>query len=379
MTVEDGGAALRPAWAEIDLGAIRHNAGALAASAAPAALLAVVKADGYGHGAAPTARAALQGGAAALGVALVEEGLELRDAGIDAPVLVLSEPPPGAAPAAVAAGLTPVVYTSRGIEALARAVHDSRRTEPLPVHLKVDTGMHRVGAAPGDALALAKEILAHDVLELEGLLTHLAVADVPDHPATARQLERFDQLRSELRASGIEPRVVHAANSAGLLAAGARYDLVRCGIALYGIPPAPGIDGGLDLRPALSLHARVAYVKDLAAGERLSYGLRYELPAAGRVATVPIGYADGVPRRLFETGAEVLIGGRRHPIAGAVTMDQLLVDTGDHAVAVGDHVVLLGAQGDECIGAGDWATALDTIAYEIVCQIGPRVPRRYVE
>jgi alanine racemase len=341
-------------------------------------LLAVVKADGYGHGSVPVSRAALDGGATWLGVALVEEGVELREAGIDAPILVLSEPPPAAASTVVATELTPVVYTTTGIESLAAAVATSGRDQPLPVHLKLDTGMHRVGAATGDALALAKAILHRDELRLEGLLTHLAVADEPDHPATAIQLERFELARAELRASNVVPPIAHAANSAGLLAAGARYDLVRCGIALYGIPPAPGIDGGLELRPALSLHARVSYAKELAAGERLSYGLRYALPKPGHVATVPIGYADGLPRRLGETGGSVLIGGRRHPIAGTVTMDQILVDTGDAPVGVGDDVVLIGSQGDETITASEWAARLDTIPYEIVCQIGPRVPRRYV-
>jgi alanine racemase len=379
MTVESGGAGLRPAWVEVNLGRIRANAATLAASAAPASLLAVVKADGYGHGAVPSARAALAGGASWLGVALVEEGLEVREAGIEVPVLVLAEPPAAAARAAVDGNLTPVVYTSDGIDALARAVSDARRTEPLPVHLKIDTGMHRVGASTADALSLAKEVLHRDELRLEGLLTHLAVADEPDNPYTAQQLERFEAVRAELRSSGIEPSIVHAANSAGLLAAGARYDLVRCGIALYGIEPAPGVNGGLELEPALSLHARVSYVKELSAGDRISYGLRYTMANPGRVATVPIGYADGVPRRLFEVGGSVLIGGRRHPIAGAVTMDQILVDCGDASVRAGDDVVLLGIQGDETITAAEWAQRLDTIPYEIVCQLGPRLPRRYCE
>jgi alanine racemase len=235
--------------------------------------------------------------------------------------------------------------------------------------------MHRVGAAAGDALALAKEVLRLDQLRLEGLLTHLAVADEPANPYTAMQLERFEAVRAELRASSIEPPIVHAANSAGLLAVGARYDLVRCGIALYGIEPAPGIDGGLALHPALSLHSRVSYVKELSAGELLSYGLRYTMASPGRIATVPIGYADGVPRRLFEVGGSVLVGGRRVPIAGAVTMDQILVDVGDGDVAEGDEVVLIGRQGDETVTAAEWAQRLGTIPYEVLCAVGPRVPR----
>ena len=172
---------------------------------------------------------------------------------------------------------------------------------------------------------------------------------------------------------------MHAANSAGLLAfPQARYDLVRVGIALYGVPPAPLLDGRLPLRPVLTIKARVSHVKWLAAGERLSYGLRYELPRRARIATVPVGYADGVPRNLGLRGGEVLVGGRRHPIVGTVTMDQLLVDVGDAEVSVGDEVVLLGEQDGEQVTANEWAERLDTIGYEIVCGIGSRVPRRYV-
>ena len=369
----------RPVWAEIDLDAVRANVRTLAGAASPAALMAVVKADGYGHGAVPVARAALDAGAQWLGVALVEEGAELRAAGIDAPVLVLSEPPPPAAPAVVALGLTPVAYTRAGIEALAKAVADSGAA-PLPVHLKVDTGMHRVGCATGDAGALAESIAARDELRLEGVLTHLAVADEPDNSYTPEQLNRFDTVLSDLRRAGLTLDLVHAANSAALLAFTdrARFDLVRCGIAVYGVPPAPGLAGRVPLRPAMAVKARVTHVKRLAAGARLSYGLRYTMPREGTVATVPVGYADGVPRALSETGGEVLVRGRRHPIAGTVTMDQLMVDVGDAAVEVGDEVVLLGRDGAAEITADEWADRLGTIGYEIVCGIGRRVPRTYV-
>jgi alanine racemase len=358
---------------------VRANARVLAERAAPAALLAVVKADAYGHGAVPVARAALDAGASWLGVALVEEGAALRAAGIDAPVLLLSEPPPEAAGAVVAAALTPVVYTEHGIEALAKAVAEHRPDAPLAVHLKVDTGMHRVGCEPEAAAALVDAIDARPELVLDGICTHFAVADEPDRPENAEQLDQFLALLEQLDATRGRPRVVHAANSAALLARpDARFDLVRVGIALYGVPPGPAVAGRVPLRPVLSLRAQVTYVKPLPAGARLSYGLRYELDRAGRIATVPVGYADGVPRNLGLRGGEVLIGGRRHPIAGTVTMDQLMVDVGDAPVEVGDEVVLLGAQGDEEVTAAEWADRLDTIAYEIVTGIGPRVPRRYV-
>ncbi|HSO94510.1 MAG TPA: alanine racemase [Acidimicrobiia bacterium] len=369
----------RPAWGEVDLGAVRSNARILAARAAPAALLAVVKADGYGHGAVPVARAALDAGATWLGVALVEEGAALRAAGIDAPVLVLSEPPPDAAHAVVSDTLTPVVYTEAGIEALAKAVADVNPDDALRVHLKVDTGMHRVGCAPDAAGTFVEAIDGRPELVLDGICTHLAVADEPDRPESHEQLDQFRRILHEVEVARGRPRLIHAANSAALLAVPeARFDLVRAGIALYGVAPSPTLADRASLTPALALHAQVTYAKNLPAGSRISYGLRYELGHPSRVVTVPVGYADGVPRNLGLRGGEVLIGGRRHPIAGTVTMDQLMVDVGDAPVEVGDDVVLLGQQDDDAITAEEWAERLDTIAYEIVTGIGPRVPRRYV-
>jgi len=368
---------VRPTWGEVDLGAVRANTRRLASLADPSALLAVVKADGYGHGAVPVARAALEAGASWLGVALVEEGTALRAAGIEAPILVLSEPPAGAAPVVVDAGLTPVVYTAPGIEALAKAVADGT-ADPLPVHLKVDTGMHRVGCAPDEAADLVAAVTARPELRLEGICTHFAVADEPDRPETRAQLDEFCRLIADLERAGTRPPIVHAANSAGLLQfPDARFDLVRVGIALYGVAPGP-TPSAVPLDPALSLRARVTYVKSLPAGARLSYGLRYTLERAGTVATVPVGYADGVPRNLGLQGGEVLLHGRRYPIAGAVTMDQLMVDVGEDDVEAGDEVVLLGTQDGEAITAEEWADRLGIIAYEVVTGIGPRVPRRYV-
>jgi len=376
----------RPVWAEIDLDAIRHNVRTLIGVAASAELLAVVKADAYGHGAVPVARAALEAGATWLGVALVEEGMELREAGIDARILVLSEPVPSAAAAVVAHGLTPVVYTANGIEALAKAVVDAGAARPLPVHLKVDTGMHRVGCAPDDAIVLIEGIEARTELALEGVCTHLAVADKPDDPYNVQQLDRFDALLAALHARSRVPPLVHAANSAGLIAhPRARYNLVRCGIALYGIPPSPALAGRVALRPALALKARVSHTKPLAAGESVSYGRHFTAAGDTHLATVPVGYADGVPRNLGLVGGEVLIGGSRRRIAGAVTMDQLVVDLGDMAAGgmvkdseEGLEVVLIGRQGDEEITAGEWAERLGIIPYEVTTRIGPRVPRTYL-
>jgi alanine racemase len=375
---------LRPAWAEIDLDAIRHNASLLARWVSPSRLCAVVKAGGYGHGAIPVARSALEGGADRLAVALVEEGIELREAGITAPVLLLSEPVPEAMAEVVSAGLTPTVYTAEGLDALAAAARARRDpAEPFSVHVKADTGMHRVGARPGDAVDLAVRAASTPGLWLEGFWTHLAVSDELDNTYTSQQLDRFDETCAALRAAGATPALLHAANSAAALwHPRSRFDMVRCGISLYGLASGGGLTGRQPadgLRPAMSLKARVSYVKEVPAGERLSYGLRYRLDRDSVVATVPLGYADGVTRSLSAAGAQVLIGGKRRPMAGTVTMDQLMVDCGPgDPVRRGDEVVLLGSQGPETINAWDWADRTGTIAYEVVCGISARVPRVYL-
>lgn len=376
-----GGRARRPAWVEVDLSAVAANVAALCSLARPAALCAVVKADAYGHGSVPVASSALRAGATWLGVALAAEGAVLREAGIDAPILVLSEPSPEELDDVVALGLRPTVYRGVTIAALADIVARSG-AGPLPVHLKVDTGMHRVGADPAHAVALASDIKARRELVLEGVWTHCAVADEPGHPFTTTQARRFDAVLAELRAAGVDVPMVHAANSAATLDhPELRHDLVRCGIAVYGLDPSPALRGRLALRPALALKARVAMVRVVKAGEAVSYGLRRPVAVDSLVATVPLGYADGVARRLSEVGAEVLVGGRRCPMAGTITMDQLLVDCGpaqDATVRPGDEVVLLGEQHGRRIGADEWAERLGTISYEVVCALSSRVPRRYL-
>ncbi|MCU1454491.1 MAG: alanine racemase [Acidimicrobiales bacterium] len=371
---------MRPVWADVDLDAVAHNVRVMAAIAAPSRLCAVVKADGYGHGAVSVAQTVIAAGVDLLAVALVAEGAELRDAGIDAPVLVLSQASPDELDQLVAHDLEATVDTSAGATALAAAAaRAGRHRRPVRVHLKVDTGMHRVGAQPDEVGAVAKELSDAPGLVLASVWTHCAVADEPGNPFTDRQLDRYEAVLADLAAADITPPLRHAANSATTLDhPRGRYDLVRCGIVLYGLAPSPALADRADLRPALSLVARVSHVKRLAAGERLSYGRRYACPQDTTIATVPVGYADGVPRRLAAMGGAVLVGGRRRPIAGTVTMDQLMVDCGDDPVAVGDEVVLIGAQGDQRISADEWADRLDTISYEIVCGIGPRVPRRFL-
>jgi alanine racemase len=378
----------RPAWAEIDAAAISHNAGVLSELVAPARLCAVVKAHGYGHGGPAVARAALAGGAVGLAVALVDEGMELRAHDVTGPVLLLSECGPDAVGDALESRLTPTLYTAEGIEHFAQCAHDLGK--PVRVHVKVDTGMHRVGASAEEMPAMMQSILREPSLRLEGLWTHLAVADGAhdeDREFTRLQIDRFDSVVQQVQKAGATIEVLHAANTAGAIAfPEARYNMVRCGIGLYGYLPGATVTSALSaarpdavMRPALSLKARVVAVRTLDAGERPSYGRLRPLPKNSLVATVPIGYADGVPRGLFDGGYAVLIGGRRRPLAGMVTMDQIMVDCGDDAtVSPGDEVVLLGRQGDEEITADEWATMMGTISYEVLCGIGPRVPRLVV-
>ncbi len=356
---------------EVDLGAIRHNVGVLKPGGA--ALMAVVKADAYGHGAPEVARAALEGGATWVGVALVEEGLALRSAGVTVPVLVLSELPEGSERAAIEARLTPPLYT----DAAARRLAAAAGGRPLGVHVKVDTGMHRGGLwPPEEATGFVERVLAAG-LRLEGFWTHLAVS-AEDPVATELQLDRFEAAVDGVRAAGHDPGVLHAANTGGVIVhPRSHLSLVRPGIGIYGLPPAPGVGDDLGLRPALGWRSTVVNVKPLSAGERISYGLHYRLDRDASIATVPVGYADGYPRSL-SSRADVLIRGRRRRVAGNVTMDQLMIDCGDGPVEPGDEVVLIGAQGDEEIGAEELAGLAGTIGYEIVTRIGRRVPRVYV-
>ncbi|MFM8236735.1 MAG: alanine racemase [Actinomycetota bacterium] len=363
----------RSVWAEIDLGALRDNVHAFRSAVAPAVLCAVVKADAYGHGAVPASRAVLEAGARVLAVANVDEGEELRAAGIDAPIMVLSQPRPEDASAVAELGLEPVVYTAEGIDALAAAVGP----HPVGVHLKVDTGMHRVGCPPDRATDLARRIETAPGLVLAGVCTHFAVADHPGHDFTVAQQTRFAAVLAGLADVGIAPGTIHACNSAAAFTASAAHsDMVRIGIGLYGV--VPGLpEPGVELRPVMAVKARVAHAQQLGPGEGVSYGLRYTTERSTRIVTVPIGYADGVPRGLGMRGGVVLVRGRRRPIAGTVTMDQLMVDVGDDPVEPGEEVVLVGEQGGERIGVEEWARLMDTIPNEIVCGIGPRVPRRY--
>ncbi len=375
----------RPAWAEISRSALRRNVAALRAVLGETRLCAVVKANGYGHGATLVGPAALEAGADLLAVAIVDEGLELRRVGVTAPILLLAEIQPSALDAAMANDLTLTVGSLEGARAVVAVA--TRRAARARVHLKVDTGMHRMGVAP-EGVGRVVEVLDSPYVDLEGVYTHFPVADgegEADRAFTAAQIRLLDEVLDALAGRGVAPRQVHLANSAGALGYPAtRRSLARVGLALYGYLPAPWLgaalaERGVALEPALTLRAQVVARRRLAAGERPSYGRRRALERAAHVVTVPFGYADGYPRRLFEAGAEVLIGGRRYPLAGVVTMDQVLVDVGDDEVGLGEDVVLLGRQGDEAITADEWAARAGTISWEILCGIGARVPRVLVD
>ena len=357
---------VRPTYAEIDLGAIRHNVGAFRELIRPSAVCAVVKADGYGHGDVPVANAAVDAGAEWLAVALVEEGIRLREAGVKAPIILLSQPSPESVPDIIRWELTPTAYREEFIDALAST------GAPFDVHVKIDTGMHRVGVAPEGLGRLLTKIKASANLNLAGLWTHFSVAD-EDPEYTRRQIELFDET-----IQGIDVPLVHMANTAGAaLFPKSRRDLCRIGLGTYGLHPAVETREVVSLKPAMRLVSEVSHIQRVAAGERPSYGRMKELTVESTIATVPVGYADGFARGLSKYGC-ALIGGRRFPLAGTVTMDQIVVNVGDEDVAVGDEVVLLGGQGSEEITADEWAEELETISYEVVCSIGPRVPRRYL-
>lgn len=385
----------------VDLDAVSHNVRAVREAAGGVEMCAVVKADGYGHGAVEVARTALDAGARMLGVALVEEGVQLRDAGIEAPILLLSEPPIDEFTEAYSHHLTPTLYHRESVPAAAQAARARGGSSARwSVHLKVDTGMHRVGAMPRNARDLAAEVHGSSHLILDGTFTHLAVADEPDRPETAEQLAVFARVVDSLRSAGIDTGTLHAANSAGAIAhPGARFDLVRCGIAIYGLAPSPALGAMVDLRPALSLITEVSHTGTVRAGEGVSYGLAHRFDVDTDVAVLPVGYADGVPRELGLGGGEVLVGGRPRPIRGVVTMDQLVVELGPTAqgagttVRRGDEAVLIGSQAppsasdpdgdaqpterDRYVGAWDWAEHTDTIAYEVVCGLSSRLPRSH--
>ncbi|MGW2423707.1 alanine racemase [Streptomyces sp. NPDC001709] len=370
------------ARAEIDLGALRANVRALRARANTAALMAVVKSDGYGHGAVPCARAALDAGATWLGTATPEEALALRAAGLPGRILCWLWVPGGPWRQAIEADIDMSLSGMWALREVVAAAREAGRT--ARVQLKADTGLGRNGCQPGDDWAeLIRESLraqAEGLVRITGLWSHFACADEPGHPSIAAQLDRFREMLAYAEEQGVRPEVRHIANSpAALTLPETHFDLVRAGIALYGISPSPelGTPADFGLRPVMTLTASLALVKHVPGGHGISYGHHYVTPGETTLGLVPVGYADGIPRHASGTGP-VLVDGKWRTVAGRVAMDQFVVDLGGDEPAVGSEAVLFGPGDRGEPTAEDWAQACGTIAYEIVTRIGTRVPRVYV-
>jgi alanine racemase len=370
----------RPTHVEISLAALRHNYQVLRQQLpASCAMLAVVKADAYGHGAVHVARVLQQLGVAMLGVAIAEEGLELRTSGIEVPILMLGGLSPGQEELVINNKLQVAIFAAEQISRLEAVAADLDKL--CSCHLKLDTGMGRLGVLPSDLTDIL-ELLHHcPHLLVDGVMSHFAVADEPNHPYTQQQASCFAAGVAQIRAAGFKPRYIHAANSAAIFAdpfsadGAVECNLARPGIALYGGQPLAG--NKLPLQPVMSFRSAIAYLKQLPAGCGVSYGLHFQTKRPTIIAAVPVGYADGYNRLLSNVGT-ALVRGQRVSVAGTVCMDWTLFDVTDvGAVAAGDVVTLLGCDGQECFCADDWAAKAGTISYEVFCQISKRVPRYY--
>lgn len=368
------------AEARIDLAALRANVARLREASPGADLMAVVKADAYGHGLVPCARAALEGGATWLGVALLDEALELRSAGIESPILAWLATPGDAWSECVAADIDLSASAVWALREIAEAARQEDRV--ARVHLKIDTGLGRSGSSVADWPAVIDEALtlrAEGSIDVVGIWSHLAYADEPNHPTVKKQADVFDEALDYAASRGITPPYRHLANTAATLnSPQAHYDLVRPGIGVYGLSPGPasGRAEELGLTPVMTLTGRFASVKRVPAGHGVSYGHEYITERETTLGLVPLGYADGIPRRATNVGP-VLAAGRRRIIAGRVCMDQFVIELGDDPAEPGDEVVLFGSAAHGEPTAEDWARACDTIGYEIVTRIGPRVKRVY--
>ncbi|MDR1422824.1 MAG: alanine racemase [Coriobacteriales bacterium] len=376
----------RWAWVEVDCEAVRHNLKRFRRHVGPdVRIMAVVKADGYGHGASEVAKIALGSGANFLGVASVDEGVRLRLSGVVAPILILAEPPVESIPLILQHQLIPAVHDRAFVLALGEMADASGR--PAPFHLKIDTGMNRVGVHHSDAADFLRQISFHRGLELQGVFTHFATADDVDTFEFKRQMERFTATLETIRYMGMDPGIAHAANtSATLRYKQSHFDMVRIGIGMYGLHPSEITRSIIELRPAMSVYARVSFLKPVPMGEGVSYSFAYRSPGNVLIATIPIGYGDGLARAL-STHMEVLHKGRRLPQVGTICMDMTMFEIDQRAslgrpsadVQLGDEVVLVGKSGNDCISLDDMAQALGTINYELACRFGLRLERVYTE
>ena len=378
----------RWSWVEVDLGAIRYNVTTAKRLAGNRRLMAVVKADAYGHGAIEVSRAVLACGADYLGVATVDEGIELRAAGINAPILILSQPPETAIPLLLQYKIMPAVYTTDF--ALQYAESADRAGLVAPFHLAVNTGMNRIGVRWDETVEFMSTLLFHRAVNLVGTFTHFATADEVNSMDYLLQVRRFTDCISAMRAAGIDPGIVHCANTAATLRfPDVHFDMVRFGVGLYGLHPSDATTRLVELKPAMSVHARITDVRVPAMGDGVSYGLHYRSAGNAYICTIPVGYADGLSRTLSDR-MDVLWNGRRCPQVGNICMDQCMFEVDARAVGmgaslgawgapkIGDEVVLVGRQGSELITLDELAAKELTIHYEVACDFGLRMPKVYV-
>ena len=366
------------AWVEIDQAALRHNVGQIRALIAPdTKIMAVVKADAYGHGAIAVAHTLVAAGVEWLAVATVPEGIELRAAGIVAPILVLGAIDTDIQVRAIVNWeLQPTICSLAQAELISKSIAKLAPSQPLPVHLKLDTGMSRLGANWQQAAPIWREVSALPYLAIASLYSHLATADDLDPMVMEMQVDRFERSLAAIKAAGSTLPMLHLANSAGILV-GQRlhYQLVRPGLILYGLYPAPHLAAAIDLRPVLSVRARISQIRDITAGTGVSYGYRFIAQRDLQIAVVEIGYADGVPRRLSDR-MQAIVRGQLVPQIGTITMDRMMIDVSQIPdLQVGEIVTILGTDGQIQIGADDWATELGTISWEILCGFKQRLPR----
>lgn len=339
-------------------------------------IMAVVKANAYGHGLLPVSRYLEQHGVTDLGVAFAEEGVALREAGVRTPIHVFALSSGGQVDLCVDHRLDATVATAADIQAVQRAAERRRRT--ASVHLKIETGMNRIGARPAELPQVFRALARAPRVVLKGVYTHFATSDVPGSPFVGVQLARFGSAVEAIVRAGLEPEVIHAANSGAILhRPDAMFSMVRAGILMYGYSPTGPEDDTLAVRPALSLRTRVALAKRIGRGETVSYGRRYRAARTTTIATIPLGYADGLFRTMTNRGARVIIGGRTYPIVGTICMDQCMVDCGRDDVRPGDEAVLIGRSSSTSLTAWDVARVAGTIPYEVTCAISARVPRVY--
>ncbi|MEP7051283.1 MAG: alanine racemase [Pseudomonadota bacterium] len=373
--------AVRPTRAEVNLANLRHNLRFVQRAAGGAAVWAVLKADGYGHGAKAVARTLERAGANGICVALLEEGIELREAGIQVPILITGGYYGRAWGELLRHDLTPVVHDPSQLEAIADEVKFSG-AEPLNIHVKIDTGMARLGIAPKDVAAMAKALHRFPEVKLQGLMTHFACADSSDPESVDHQLDLFEAAIIVMKTEGIVPALRHAANSAALLKSPRScLDVVRPGLALFGVQPSPGVCP--ELRPVMRVRSEIVALRELPSGSPVGYGATFVTERTTRIATVPVGYADGFSRSLSNRGS-LLVRGKRAPVVGAVSMDMTMLDVTEIAdVRVGDECVVLGSQkgplGQDEISAEELAGQLGTIPWEVLTDISRRVPRFYRE